>query len=59
MRLAGLVLFVGNEGDELVANVYASIRDGTTVHTGVWAYGTKNGRRWTYIDTLVPSVTPG
>jgi hypothetical protein len=56
---ARIVLFVSNEGHELVANVYGSIRHGTTMHTGVWAYGTKNSRRWTYVSTWIPSVATG
>lgn len=53
-RLPGSVLFVGNEGRELVANVYGSVRQGNSTHTGLWAYGSMDGRRWTYITTLGP-----
>jgi hypothetical protein len=57
-RLPGDVLFVGNQGRELVANVYGSVRQGNSTHTGLWAYGSKDGRRWTYINTLTGPSAP-
>jgi hypothetical protein len=50
--LPGLVLFVGHEGGTVVANVYGSVTQGRTTHTGLWAYGTTTGRRWTYVNSL-------
>jgi hypothetical protein len=52
--LPGLVLFVGHEGGTVIANVYGSVKERQTTHTAVWAYGTKTGRRWTYVNSLSP-----
>jgi hypothetical protein len=50
--MPGLVLFVGREGARLVANVYGSVTQGHAKHTGLWAYQTTTGRRWTYATSL-------
>lgn len=47
-RLPGSVLFVGNEGHAVVANVYGTAKK-------VWEFATKDGRRWTYLGALSPS----
>ncbi|MDQ6779065.1 MAG: hypothetical protein M3256_25250 [Actinomycetota bacterium] len=52
--LPGFVLFVAHEGGTVVANVDGSMKQGRVTHTGLWAYGTKNGRIWTYVNTLSP-----
>ena len=47
--LPGSVLFVGQGGPgELLANVYGRVTMDGTTHTGLWAYRTTTGRRWTY-----------
>lgn len=50
--LPGLVLFVGHEGPAVVANIYGSLTQRHTTHTGLWVYETMNGRNWTYATTL-------
>lgn len=50
--LPGSVLFVGDNGGELIANIYGSVRDGRTTHTGLWEYRSTTGRRWTYSYSL-------
>ena len=51
-RFPGVVLYVGTEGGTLVANVYGSFRQGTTTHSGLWAYRENAGGTWTYVSTI-------
>lgn len=50
--LPGTVLFVGSAPGELLANVHGFVPRGHRVHTGLWTYATKNGRRWSYSYSL-------
>jgi len=52
VRLPGLVLYVGGEGGTLVANIYGSVRQGTTTHSGLWAYRANAGGSWSYLGKI-------
>src|SRR5579875_756470 len=47
--MPGTVLFVGNEGRELVANVYGTVAG---AGAGVWAYATRDGRHWSLLGSV-------
>jgi hypothetical protein len=47
--LPGTVLFVGNKGRELVANVYGTVAGSGS---GAWAYVTRDGRHWSLLGSV-------